>query len=451
MNRRERIRRRWAAALDRDQLLVIGPAIALVLGSFWLAWRIVEPAPPSSLVAASGGNEGGARYYRERYAEVLARDGVTLGIAPSSGAERSLAKLRAGEVDVAFIPSGVGDDVDLTGLVSLGAVSYAPLWIFQRGEVADDPSGFVGLRVAVGAEESGTRLLALQLLEAVGASSPPTRLVSLERQASIEALEQGTVDVAFLLAPAETPMLVRLAKASEVDLVSLARADAWVRHFPALTRLVLPRGAFDLEADLPRRDLVLVSPTTHLVAREELHPALVYLLLRAAREIHFPRGLLNDEGEFPSPRASRLQPSREAERFYRSGSPLLYRHLPFWVASLVDRLWVLALPLVAIMLPLVRVVPPVYRWRVRRRIYRWYGRLKELELELENDPDPDAATIERLLARLDEIEFAVGHVPTPLAYSENLYHFRHHIDLVRQRLRQRRARGGARPSAEPAG
>jgi len=425
---------------------VFGPAALLVLASFWLTLRLVEPAPPRSLVAASGGNEGGARYYRERYAEILARDGVSLEIEPSSGAERSVARLLAGEVDVAFIPSGVGEHVDLTGLVSLGSVSYAPLWIFYRGEPVDDPGAFLGRRIAVGPEESGTRLLALRMLEAVGAAKPPTQLVSLERHESVEALERGTVDVVFLLAPAETPMLARWAATPGIHLLSLARAEAWTRRFPALTRLVLPRGAFDLEADLPRRDLVLLSPTTHLVARQALHPALVYLLLRAAREIHFPGGLLNAEGEFPSARASRFPLSREAERFFRSGSPLLYRYLPYWMANLVDRLWVMLLPALAVLLPLGRVVPPVYRWRIRRRVYRWYARLKELELELEDDPD--GATLERLLARLDEVEQAVGHIPTPLAFSENLYRFRHHIDLVRQRLQQRRARPAPRRAAD---
>ena len=195
---------------------------------------------------------------------------------------------------------------------------------------------------------------------------------------------------------------------------------------------MLPRGVFDLARNVPAQDIVLISPTANLIAKSTLHPALAYLFARAATEINGPAGMLNQEGEFPSPRNTGFPLSDVARRYFQSGTPFLQRYLPFWAANLVDRLWVILVPVIAVLVPLVKLVPPAYRWRVRSRIYRWYARLKELELQLEEQPDRHR--LEDMLQRLETIERSVNRIPTPLAYSENLYVFRTHIDLVRQRV-----------------
>jgi hypothetical protein len=178
--------------------------------------------------------------------------------------------------------------------------------------------------------------------------------------------------------------------------------------------------------------VVLISPTANLIVRDTLHPALAYLLMRAATQIHGPAGILNREGEFPAARNTGFPLSQQAVRYYQSGAPFLQRYLPFWAANLVDRLWVMLLPVIAVLFPLVKVVPAAYRWRVQSRIYRWYARLKELELQL--DEAADRPRLEEMLERLDSIERSVNRIRTPLAYSSNLYSFRVHIDLVRHRV-----------------
>jgi hypothetical protein len=196
--------------------------------------------------------------------------------------------------------------------------------------------------------------------------------------------------------------------------------------------VVLPRGVFDLAGNIPARDVVLISPTANLIARNTLHPALAYLLMRAATQIHAPAGILNREGEFPAARNTGFPFSQQAVRYYQSGAPFLQRYLPFWAANLVDRLWVMLLPVIAVLFPLVKLIPAAYRWRVQSRIYRWYARLKELELQL--DEAADRPRLEEMLERLDSIERSVNRIRTPLAYSANLYSFRVHIDLVRHRV-----------------
>jgi hypothetical protein len=236
----------------------------------------------------------------------------------------------------------------------------------------------------------------------------------------------------FLVAPPESPLVSQLVSARGIRLMSLELADAYTRRFSFLTKVVLPRGVFDFINNIPARDVNLVSPTANLLAQRDLHPALAYLLMRAATEIHSGSALLNKAGEFPAPLDADFPISEEAKRYYRSGPPFLQRYLPFWAAVLVDRLWLTILPLLAVVVPLARLLPMAYRWRVRSRIYRHYGELKEVELELERSPSPDK--LNELLRRLDEIDRAVNRVPTPLAYADQLFMFRQNIYLVRRRV-----------------
>jgi hypothetical protein len=268
---------------------------------------------------------------------------------------------------------------------------------------------------------------------------PPTVLLPEDGQQANEMLLQGKVDAVFMVGPAESPLVEQLVSTPGIRLLSLDRADAYTRRFPALTKLTLPQGVFDFVKNVPPHDVTLISPTANLLAVDGLHPALAYLLMRAASEIHGGAGLLQKAGDFPAPLNSEFPLSAEAQRYYKSGSPFLQRYLPYWAAVLVDRLWIMLLPVVALLLPLGRMLPTVYRWRVRSRIYRWYARLKEVELELDEDAAPEK--LAELLVRLDQIERAVNRINTPLAYTDNLYAFRQNVDLVRQRVRAQLAGG----------
>lgn len=424
-------------SLRGDLWATLLPAAALIALAFGVTMLFVKPAPPTRFTIAVAPEEGGSRYFARRYQEILKRQRITLDIRETKGSLSNVQLLAAPDsgVDVSFVQGGTDGGEAAARIVSLGSVTYVPLWVFYRGEPIDDVRELRGRRVAVGGPESGTRSLALKLLSAAGADKPPTELVPLEREAAIEQLKAGGLDAVFLVSPAEAPLVKKLAATPGIRLIGFARADAYVRRFPYLTKLVLPHGVFDLATDIPERDVTLLSPNLNLLARDTLHPALAYLLLRAATEVHGGSGMLVHAGEFPAPREAGFTLSSVARRYYQAGVPFLQRYLPFWAAILVDRLWVILVPIIAVVVPLGRAVPALYRWRVRSRVFRWYGRLKQIELELERNPGREV--LDDMLRRLDDTERAVNHIPTPLAYAENLYFFREHVDVVRRRILRR--------------
>jgi len=433
----DRIGARARRILRADLWLTVAPTLLIIAVAFGVTMLFVKPAPPKRLTVAIAPEEGGSRYFARRYQEILKRHGITLEVRQTGGSLSNVQLLAdpGSGVDVAFVQSGTQAGEHGGSIVSLGSVTYVPLWVFYRGNPIDDVRDLKGRRIAVGAPESGTRALAVTLLGATGADKGGTELLPVERDAATEQLKKGEIDAVFLVAPAEAPAIKKLAVAPGVHLLSFARADAYVRRFPYLSKLVLPHGVFDLSADVPERDVVLLAPTQNLLARDTLHPALAYLLLRAASEVHGAAGMLVNSGEFPSPREAGFPLSSVAARYYQAGVPFLQRYLPFWAANLVDRLWVMLVPIIAVVVPLGRLVPALYRWRVRSRVFRWYARLKQIELQLEENPGRQ--TLDEMLRRLEETERAVNQIPTPLAYAENLYFFREHVDVVRRRINRR--------------
>lgn len=432
--------------LSLKDLLLFGlPCLALVAGGFWLAAKFVKPAPPSRIVISTGAEDGAYHAFARQYARVLARDGIALEVRASAGAVENLRRLQdpASEVEVAFVQGGLkaahaGEDAP--ALVSLAAVAYEPLWVFARGRApVDHLTQLHGKRLAIGPVGSGTRVLAAELLEANGLHEARHLLSDAGGQAAAEALLKGEVDAAFLVASDQSPLVRSLLARKDVQLVNFATAEAYVRRFPHLSRLVLPRGSISFVDDLPPRDIELVSPTARLIARDDAHPALLYLLLQAATETHRRAGLFQRAGEFPAPRPGEFELSPEAERYFRQGLPFLQRALPFWLANLVERLWVLLLPLVAVVLPLAKIVPPLYAWRWQSKFYRRYGELRALEDELDGVQDPQA--LRTMLARVEALEREARALGVPLQFSQSLFSFRRTTDTVARRIRERLGEG----------
>jgi TRAP transporter TAXI family solute receptor len=394
----------------------------------------VRPAPPDRIAMGTGTPDSGYQFFGLRYREILARDGVTVELRTSAGSQANLYRLaeKNSDLDVAFFQSGSGYSANAPNVVSLGAIYYEPLWVFYRGPEIGDFSGLKGRKLAIGPPQSGTHALALQLLAVSGVALPPTELLPIGDREANRLLLDDKIGAVLMVAPPESALVAELISAPGIRLLSVERAEAYTRRFPFLTKVALPRGVFDFINNVPARDVTLLSPTANLLAKEDLHPALAYLLMRAATEIHGGSALLNKGGDFPAPLDADFPLSSEAKRYYRTGPPFLQRYLPYWAAVLVDRLWITLLPLFAVMVPVMRLVPPAYRWRVRSRIYRRYAQLKEVELELEDNPTREK--LEALLERLDQIERAVNRTRIPLAYADNLYMFRQNINLVRQRV-----------------
>jgi NMT1-like family len=432
--------RRWkdrlAATSWRDLMLVLLPAVALLLAIVWFAKKSVRFAPPGTIRFVSGPDGSSYRNQAERYKKIIEGYGVKVEILPSRGALDNLQRLAEpkSKIDVGFVQGGLSDGIDTSHLMSLGSVFAQPLMVYGRSDEALEMLGpLKGKRLAVGPEGSGTRVLALKLLKANEIEGPPTTLLDLGGEDAAKELIAGSVDAVFLMGDSATPQVMRsLRGVAGIELTSFRQADGYLRKFRFLSKLTLPEGAMDLGKNYPPRTLDLIGPTVELVAKEDLHPALSDLLIRAAREIHGSPGLYRNAGEYPAPLPRDFRISADAERYYKTGEQFLYKRLPFWMASLVDRLLVVILPLLVILVPASRLAPALYRWRVRSRIYRWYGALMAIERDMSEPTTADERAA--IVKRIDEIAAAVNDLKTPLSFADQLYVLRDHVAAVRSRL-----------------
>lgn len=421
----------------RETLIALLPGLIVLALVGYVAQRFVRPAPPSTIVMTAGSAGGAYDAFAQRYRAILAKSGITLELRPSSGAVENYDRLRAppGDdgvaYDVGFIQSGIGSADEAPDLEAIAGVSYEPVWLFsQKLDTLARLSDLKGKRIGIGMPGTGLRRLALQMLHAAGVDEKNATLVEAAGRPAADALAKGDLDVAFLIGAPESPFIQELFK-GPLRIVSLAQSEAIGRYFPTLTPLVLPQGAVDLAEARPPHDVKIVAATSILVARADLHPALVYLLLEAAAEVHGGPGLFQHRGEFPTAKVQDFPVSEQAQRWFVSGRPLLQRYLPFWVANLIERLLVIVVPIVAVTIPLVRIVPALYSWRVRKKVFRWYGEVKEIEAGATGGGDAARAGAVR---RLDAIEAAVNRLRIPLAFYHEVHLLRAHIEMVRRHL-----------------
>ncbi len=434
---RRRIRR-WA-------LVVFALVAIAVVGAWFLQTTI-----PRHIVLASGLKDGAYHEYAQRYKAILAREGVTVEERMTGGAdenERLLHDPKSG-VDVAFVHGGVVRPADRGNLVMLAALYYEPLWIFYR-----DAGTLTQLdelrykRVAVGPPGSGIRAFAEPLLEANNITGFNTRLAPLVYGEALRALQAGEVDAAFLIGPVRTPSVWQALHDSNLKLMSVGRADAYPRIFPYITKLTLPDGTIDLALRIPDQEVRLIGTRAMLVARDGLSPAIINLLLDAARELHGEQGYFEADDEFPNTATVDLPVSADADRHHRFGPSLLHRYLPFFVATYVERLVILLIPLLVILVPLINILPQTLRWQKRSKIYRWYGELALLERDVSNRTG--SLPIEQWLADLDRIERAAEHIRIPPSFASEAYTLREHIALVRRAVMAKAANAGAGPIEKP--
>ena len=423
----------------RDLALSVGPVVLLVIVALWTTLHFVRPAPPDMIVMTSGAAGSLFETYAGRYARILAQQGVTLKLLPSEGSLDNLKRLSDPKlkVDVGFVQGGIASLGNAADLVSLGSVFYAPVLVFYR---APQPirllSQLSGKRVAIGRQGSGARVLAETLLKANGIEAGgPTRLVDLEGKAAEEALVKGEVDAAFVMGDSATPATMReLLHTERMRLFDFTQGAAYVSRFRYLSKIELPPGSLDLGKNTPAGTLTLVAPTVELVARPGLHPALSDMLIQAAQQVHGRASLVQKAGEFPAPLEHEYRVSEDAVRYYTSGKSFAYRHLPFWLASLVDRIVIVLVPLAVILIPGAKLVPWLYKWRINARIYRRYAELMALERVAFGQTTPEQRA--DVLKRLDEIERRIITAKLPASVAEQLYILRQHIQFVRTQLAQ---------------
>jgi len=427
----------------RDFIATAGlPALLLLLLCI-AAYRWIDPAPPQRVTMSTGQENSAYESLAKQYAAALAKHDIQVTLVPSLGSQENLLRLTQpnSPIDITFAQSGSSEKViaHAHGLISLGSLFTEPVWLFYRNaSELTDLTQLAGRKINVGPEGSGVPALFKKLLGVNGVEPAALTLGALENTPATVELLEGRIDGLVFSSAPEAHLIQMLLQTPGIRLFNFDRAEAYTRRFPFLSHVVLPRGIVDLGRDLPPQDYHLVAPTATLVARADLHPALIDLFVQAAAEIHRKPGWFSKQGEFPTANYTEIPVAPDAKKFYAQGPSFLQRHLPFWLANLFGRMWVVIVAFGALLLPLSRVVPPLYVWKVRSRIYSWYGKLRAVEQALEEvTPATRAEVCAQQLTRLDEIEERVNQISIPLAFATELYGLRSHINFVRKRVQDR--------------
>ena len=411
------------------------PVIAGLVGALFY---FVAPPPPMHARMATGAITGGYHAFGQRLQAELAQQGFTLELVNSAGSEDNLGKLTAGDVELALVQSGQEltlSDETREELKGLGVMYREPLWLFlAEGTKFERLADLITLRLAVGAQGSGTQAVTAALFAAnrIGPAEYPQNWQQMGGSRAAEALIAGTLDAAFFVGPAENALIQRLAAEPKVRLVSLHRTEAYLARLPYLSQLHVGEGMLDMAHNTPDRDIITLGPVATLVAGDTFHSSLTPLILEAAKNVLKNGSLLDPGGSYPAKPQLSLNTLSEADYYYDKGLPILQRYLPFRIASLADRYIILAIPLLVLLFPLSKAIGPIYQWRIRARIYRWYKHLREIDQQLYKGNLPRDLNTE--IARLERLEDELARIEVPLSYSNELYQLHMHLRYMIERL-----------------
>jgi uncharacterized protein len=412
---------------------VWGLLAVIVVAGFVITYQYVGAPPPKIVRIATGAKNGAYYAFAQEYSRLLASDGITVEVVPTAGSVENLELLNKGEVSLALIQGGSATTKDKERLRSLGSLFLEPVWIFTRKQ-----SGIKrflelkGKRVSIGVAGSGTHLLATQILSAAGLTETNTQLSRDETTQAMDSLSKGKIDAAFFVASPDAPIIHKLFAVPALELLDFDRAAAYGRLFPFLTPVTLSEGVIDLQQNIPSHDTPLVAASANLAARADLNASLIPAVLNAVTRVHQRGGVLEHKRQFPSVNFADLPLNEDARRYLINGPSFLYRWLPYGTAVLLDRLKILVLPFLALLLPLFKIAPPLYTWRIRSKIYRWYAAVREVESSIREDKVAGDTAL--LINRLSELDRQVASVSVPLSYAAELYHLRLHIRFLQEKL-----------------
>jgi len=410
-------------------------AFAILIGISWIVLGYLIPSPPSSVTIATGEKGTTFDYFGERYRARFARAGVRLNLRASGGASENIRLLRdpTSNVQIAFTTGGISNSTQAPELLSMGLISNVPFWIFYpSSQSLDSLSQLKGKRIAVGPEGSGARYVAERILSRAKIDAKTATLLPLAGNGAVEALKDGTADVALLVGGSDAPSVESLLNNPNVRLMNFSLADAFTRVFPDLVRLVLPKGVVQVDPPDPPDDITLVGTTAKVLIRDDLHPAIVQFLAQTLKEEHGGAGLFQRNGEFPATDDPEYTMSSVAVEYYRNGPSLLAEYLPLWRTTYVQRTIAFLIAALAILFPVFGIAPRLYEWFVRQRFRQFYQRLRAVEDTIQ--AGVTAAKAESLAAELDDIEKSTSTVA--MRQSDLYFMLRYHLDRTRSRLIQ---------------
>ncbi len=445
---------RYTLISIRDLFVSFGPFIALGVFLLGTAYWWLNPNPPKTVTLATGPAQSAYDELGKKYVAYLKANRITVKVVQTEGSSANLKLLRDGLVDIGFVQGGTNEltDEDQDNLETLGSLFMEPIWLFYREEAAakllaaptsktkpNTPSvtptlsaitQLPGWRLNVGTEGSGVPRLMTKLLESNRIELKDIKLSTLDQTPAAMALLSSEIDALVFASAPESLMVQMLLQTPGIKLMDLQQSEAYSRRFNFLSPALLPRGVVDLALDTPKQDVRLVGPTASLITRNTTHPALLQLFTSASHQIHGAPGWFAKSKQFPNAQRDELPMAQEAERYLKNGPPLLQRYLPFGFANLVERMWVALSVIIVVLLPLSRILPPLYTFRVRSRIFKWYAQLRNIEDRDSPDPQVRAALIDEVNA----LDGMVEKIKVPLSHADELYALRSNIHLVRKRL-----------------
>jgi len=419
----------------KELFLISIPLLVVVIVAFWAAYQFVSPAPPRNISISAGNIHGSYYSYAEKYREQLALEGINLTLLESKGSRENINRVLNNKADIALVQGGTAY-VD-EKLVSLGSLYYEPVTIFYKNNLQlKRLNDFSGLKISIGVKGSGTQMLAIQLFAINHVNSQNTQFFYLNPEDSLEQLKQGKVDAVFLVSSISSSINQELLRNRAFSLFNFSRADAYNQVLPFLSKVTLHEGIIDFKNNIPDKAITLLAPTANLVVRDDFHKSLSILLLQAMEKIHGDYNLFSPVGFFPSEQLTAFPIADGAKRFLQVGPPFLIKYLPFWVATYIDRMIVLTLPLLLLIIPLFKIIPPIYRWRIRSKVYRWYEQLQEVDDQRHHKhlSDSQYANLNKELERILE---EVSKLHTPLSNADQLYNLLVHIDLIKKSVQNK--------------
>ena len=417
--------------------ILVSVLTGLIAALFAGIWFIL-PQPPQTLTIATGFPDGLYSQFANHLKTELAKEKITLQIRNTGGSVDNLALINDPNsgIDLAIVQSGVGDPVKYPELLSLAGIFYEPLWVWYRqpaftkeGGALTQLSQLQGKRISIGNDGSGTQILSNAILKLNEINADLVKLEKLKPDEAIEKLQKGELDVAFIVAAGEAPILKKFYQIPGIRLMNFDQAEAYTRVLPYLDRIDIPRGIISIAHDQPKQDIRTIASTATLVGRNDINPATVSLLLGTSYDILRNYSRLQKPGQFPSSKGLDFPMDMDAEIFLRDGPSFFYRHLPFWGAVWVERFIKILIPLLIVLIPVFTYLPAIFNLSLKVKLSRLYKILKNIE-KRSNSPDNYLLLHTELL----NLEKRIQQIKVSPMQSKEVYDLKAHVALVRHQL-----------------
>ncbi len=419
----------------RDKFLTISiPFIILIIATFYFTAQFIQPSPKKEITIATGSKEG--NYYKTalEYKKLLEEEKVKVNIITSAGSIENIKLLQENKADVAFIQNGTITTEEAPNIKSLASIYYEPLWVFYKndGYPIDYIIQLISKKISIGKDGSGTKDLAFDILKDNGINSKNSTILNLDSSEAKDALLKGNIDAMFIVTSHNSIIVKELLSNPNISVLSFKRARAYSRKYTFLEALTLYEGTLDLYKNLPDENINLLSTTANLIVNKNFSDELKRLLLKRVIEVHNKKDLFAKADQFPNSLNIKLEMDEEAKRYFEYGDTFLEKIFPYWIASNIDRLKILIIPLLTLFFPLFKGVFPLYNWSMRSKIYKWYDEIKKIDnlIEIMNKKE-----LEDELKKIEKLRVEISkETKVPLSFMGEYYNLQLHINHVKERI-----------------